>query len=126
MKSSHRGHDPYELRRLLSDHAALGESHRALAMMVERLFVEVEALRAALADATAPEAVRRRYRKAYKQTAISAHCSAGAMGGTILSEFFRPTTAQYEEDVTMLERLGMSPDEVKATRAEVQKVSRYT
>lgn len=126
MQRSHRGHDPYKLRNLLSDHAALGESHQALAMLVERLYVEVEALRAALADATAPEAVRRRYRKAYKKTTVSAHCSVGIMGSTILSEFFRPTGDLYGEDVMMLERLGMSPAEVKETQAEVQKVSRYT
>jgi len=125
MPRSRTGHSPYQLLKLLSDHAALGESHRALAMMVDRLFVEVEALRAALADPDVPESVRRSYRKAYEKTTIDAHCSVG-LGNTILREFFSPTDDLYGEDVMMLERLGMSPTKVKEVQANVQKVSRYT
>ena len=103
----------------------LGESHRAIALMLNRLFVEVEALRAALADPAVPESVRSSYRKAYVDTTIDAHCSVG-IGHTILSHFFAPTTNYYGEDLMMLERLGMSDPEIAAVEAEVEKVSRYT
>lgn len=125
MQHSLRGHEPHNLLWLLQEHARLGESHRAIAMLVNRLFIEVEALRAALADPAVPESVRRSYRKAYEHTAIDAHCSVG-IGHTILSHFFCSSTTHYYEDLMMLERLDASPEEIEDTRAEVQKVSRYT
>lgn len=108
MHRSYRGHDTDQLLRLLQDHAMLGESHRTIAMLVHRLFVEVEALRAALADPAVPESVRTSYRKAYV-----------GIGHTILSKFFCPSEDQYGEDVMMLERLGMSDAEVQQVQAEV-------
>lgn len=119
MERSLHGHDSSQLLWLMQEHARQGESHRAIAMLVNRLFVEVEALRAALADPAVPESVRLSYRKAYQATATDAHCSVG-IGHTILSHFFTVSTDRYEEDVMMLERLGMSDEEVAATMEECE------
>ncbi|MDC0672061.1 hypothetical protein [Nannocystis radixulma] len=120
--------DAHDIYRSLYEHAKIGESHTLLVDLVLRLFFEVEALRAAIADPSCPEGVRRRYRAAYEAAAVERHCSVGLTNGDaeLLKHFFPGSGGTFQPYLAMLERLGATPEQLAAIRARLDKVSSYT
>jgi hypothetical protein len=86
----------------------------ALSRMVEVLMMEVEALRAALLEVNP-----RAYAKAYRETALLTHNSAGpTSGGHKLAQRFETNgvPALYGEplrEVIMMARLGFTNEEIR-------------
>ena len=107
-------------------HAALGmnaderESRNALLQVIFALVQEVEALRTAIAHLPADSELRRRYRKAYEESGVLAHNGAGVTLGweKLLGNWFK---ANYEpRELAMLERLGLTPEELEKFRKDAE------
>lgn len=120
----------WELYRALMEQFSKSPSEAALAFLVARLMMEVEALREALSSPSTPEAVRQSYRQAYERIAVLSHNSAGPSGGEekIIRRFVpdQTRTDRFAPELTMLQRLGGTAEEQQTLREAMEEVEMYT
>jgi hypothetical protein len=130
MSASDAANTVWAAYRALGEQFARGGSNAALAMLLLRLMVEVEALREALASPETPEAVRQSYRQAYARIAVLSHNAAGPFGGTekVLRRFLPSDgeAGRFAPELAMLARLGASAEEQQALRDKLEEVEMYT
>jgi len=110
-------------------HCAQPQS-QVVIQLLERLLMEVEALREALSDPSVPDTVRAAYKQAYARTAIMSHHSAGPHGG--LEKLLRrycpraETGERFWAERQMMARLGATADEQTALCEGIEEVESYT
>jgi len=96
------------------------ESVDGLAMVVRRLIQEVEVLKSLMKENGIWN--EERYRKVIMERFLSDHNSAGIGTGPSHSDYYYT----FEEEGFLKDRFGLSDEEIKAFRAEVEYVSSLT
>lgn len=119
------------LRALFHPDAAPSPQVEALLTLVIDLAVEVEALRATVAD---DPQLRATYRARYAEAAMLPHDASGPSGGLhkLLARYYGDETVDEWSGPTswrellMLRRLGASPDDLAAWQAHAREAQTFT